>query len=77
MLIDTKYNVGDKVWMHSLGRYYNAEIIGITINVRTEGDIIIEYGLTRKGYYYQRRENDIFPTKEELIKYINEQQYGT
>lgn len=75
MLIDTKYNIGDNVWIHSLGRHYNAKIIGITINIRTEGDIFIEYGIHRKGCYYQRRETDIFPTKEELLKHINEQNY--
>ena len=65
MTIETRYNVGDEVWIRTLTKNYRARIIGITANIRTDGDIILEYGLERKGYYYQKRECDLFPTKEE------------
>ena len=67
MTIGTKYNIGDEVWFRTLKFNKKAKVIGVTINLREDG-VIIEYGLERKGYYYQRRESDLFPTKEELIK---------
>lgn len=67
MTIETKYNIGDEVWFRTLKFNKKAKVIGVTINLREDG-VIIEYGLERKGYYYQRRESDLFPTKEELIK---------
>ena len=67
MTIETKYNVGDEVWFKTLKFNVKANIIGVTINLRQDG-VIMEYGLERKGYYYQRRESDLFHTKEELLK---------
>lgn len=67
MTIETKYNIGDEVWFRTLKFNKKAKVIGVTINLREDG-VIIEYGLERKGYYYQRRESDLFPTKEELLK---------
>lgn len=68
MTIETKYNVGDEVWFRTLKFNVKARVIGVTINLREDGDVIMEYGLERKGYYYQKRECDLFLTKEELIK---------
>ena len=67
MAIETKYNIGDEVWFKTLKHIVKANIIGVTINLRQDG-VIMEYGLERKGYYYQKRECDLFPTKEELLK---------
>lgn len=67
MIIETKYNVGDEVWFRTLKFNVKAKVIGVTINLREDG-VIMEYGLERKGYYYQKREIDLFPTKEELLK---------
>ena len=67
MTIETRYNIGDEVWFRTLGFKVKAKVIGVTINLREDG-IIMEYGLERKGYYYQRRESDLFPSKEELLK---------
>jgi hypothetical protein len=67
MRIETKYNVGDEVWFRTLKFNVKARVIGVTINLREDG-VIMEYGLERKGYYYQKREIDLFPTKEELLK---------
>lgn len=67
MTIETKFNVGDEVWFRTLKFNVKARVIGVTINLREDG-VIMEYGLERKGYYYQKREIDLFPTKEELLK---------
>jgi hypothetical protein len=67
MTIETKYNVGDEVWIRTLKFNVKARVIGVTINLREDG-VIMEYGLERKGHYYQRRECDLFTTKEELLK---------
>jgi hypothetical protein len=67
MTIETKYNIGDEVWFRTLKFNVKARVIGVTINLREDG-VIMEYGLERKGYYYQKREIDLFPTKEELLK---------
>jgi hypothetical protein len=66
--IETKYNVGDEVWIRTLKFNKKVNVIGITINIRTNGEVLMEYGLESRGYYYTRRECDLFPTKEELIK---------
>lgn len=67
MTIETKFNTGDEVWFRTLKFNVKAKVIGVTINLREDG-VIMEYGLERKGYYYQKREIDLFPTKEELLK---------
>ena len=51
MTIETKYNIGDKVWFQTLGTNHNANIIHIN----------------NKGYSYERHEDELFPTKEELL----------
>lgn len=68
MIIETKYNIGDKVWFGSLGFSKSATIVEIKIYVMIDGDIRIEYHIEKNGYYYQRNEHEIFPTKEEFIK---------
>lgn len=73
MTIETKHNIGDEVWIEMWviadgKKYKKVRVFGVTVNVRTNGDIIIEYALTRSGYYYARNEDAIFPTKEELLK---------
>lgn len=73
MKIETKYNIGQKVWFMWDNKATQREIIGVAVHI--EGDLQAEeyevehlegedgvlYGLTLKL-------EDLFPTKEELIK---------
>ena len=68
MTIETKYNIGDKVWFGSLGFSKSATISEIKIYVMIDGYIRIEYHIEKNGYCWQRNEHEIFPTKEELLK---------
>ena len=68
MQIETKYNIGDKVWFNTLGYNKCAIIDSINIIVLFDNEVNIEYSLSTKAHFYQRRETDIFPTKEELLK---------
>lgn len=68
MTIETKYNIGDKVWFQTLGMNYNAKIIHINIDVFPNGEHEINYYLRNKGYSYERHEDELFSTKEELLK---------
>jgi hypothetical protein len=68
MTIETKYNIGDKVWFQTLGINYKAEIIHISIEVFQNESPTIHYNLHRNGYAYERHEDELFLTKEELLK---------
>lgn len=68
MKIETKFDIGQEVWFGSLGFDKSAKICEININVFIDGDVRIEYGLEKRGYYWKRNEHEIFPTKEELLK---------
>lgn len=68
MKIKTKYNIGDEVWFQTLGINYRAKIMEINVHCLLCGAVLIHYKLERKGYYYDRDEDELFPTKEELIK---------
>lgn len=69
MTIETKYNIGDEVWFRTPPFKVKAKVIGVTINL-TEDGVIMEYDLESKGYYYHKRESDLFPTKEELLQSV-------
>ena len=62
MAIETKYNIGQEVWVktHS-GNVYCNRITGIHI----EQDGLIVYSL---AHFADRTEDELFPTKEELLK---------
>lgn len=71
MQIETKYNIGDKVWFMHDNKVKSGTII--TIGVFVERDMnsqyvsnSVQYGLDNFDYPY--RENHLFPTKEELLK---------
>ena len=68
MTIETKYNIGDEVWFQTLGVNYKAEIINIRVDVFSNKEPIIHYILHSNGYLYERHEEELFPTKEELLK---------
>ena len=68
MTIETKYNIGQEVWFQTLGINYIAKVMEIRMRIFSDNDIIINYSLERSGYYNERNEDDLFPTKEELLK---------
>lgn len=68
MTIETKYNIGNRVWFQTLGVNYKAKIVHINIDVFPDGEHMIHYKLHNKGYSYERHESELFPTKEELLK---------
>jgi hypothetical protein len=68
MTIETKYKIGDVVWFQTLGINYNAKITRISIDIFPDGKNIINYNLHYKGYNYERHEDELSPSKEELLK---------
>ena len=68
MTIETKYNIGDEVWFLSYHYPRKARICGMSIYVTNLGEITILYSLNEKDVYWHKREQDLFPTKEELLK---------
>ena len=68
MTIETKYNIGQEVWFQTLGINYKAKVMEIRMRIFSDNDIIINYSLERSGYYYERNEDALFPTKEELLR---------
>lgn len=70
MTIETKHNIGDKVWFQTLGINYKAKVMEIRMRVFSDNDIIINYSLERSGYYYERNEDELFSTKDELLKSV-------
>ncbi len=62
MIIETKYNIGDEVWVAALNKYpVYQRITKITI---LKGGVIM-YSFINIG---DREEKYLFPTKEELLK---------
>lgn len=66
MTIETKYNVGNEVWLKSLGFTIKATIFAINIVVLSDKEVHIRYDLSERGAFYERGENELFRTKEEL-----------
>ena len=61
MTIETKYNIGDEVWVKTYsGNVYCNRITGIHI----KQDGLIVYSLLN---FADRTEDELFPTKEELL----------
>lgn len=68
MTIETKYNIGDEVWtLNSLCEPIPAKVFGILIEVR-RNRIYIDYKVDNQEIIAYRREDAVFPTKEELLK---------
>ena len=75
MTIETKYNIGDEVWVIAGNKAQHLRIEAIEVSIEkamiTEdgGFSISEYKTSYsvgRGNWY--KESDIFPTKEELLK---------
>lgn len=68
MTIETKYNIGDEVWtLDFFNQPHNGEITAISTfyNQKCEERNYISYFVYPLG---SRTEQEVFPTKEELLK---------
>jgi hypothetical protein len=62
MTIETKYNIGDEVWVMSYSNHiYCDRIVSISI----KSDLSIMYNFS---CLFSREEREVFPTKDELLK---------
>ena len=69
MKIETKYNIGDEVWVSNIFREpIEVKIYGIVVEVKYN-KVLIDYhiGLNEEACSL-RKEELLFPTKEELLK---------
>ena len=69
MEIRTKYNIGDEVWVVNIFREpIEVKVYGIVAEVK-DNNVLIDYyvGLDKNGCAL-RKEELVFPTKEELLK---------
>ena len=64
MIIETKYNIGDEVWIIFQGEIRNLTIRKIVVDAFIDNEITIDYKLSNGRYCY---EHQLFPTKEELL----------
>ena len=69
MTIETKYNVGDKVWLITHNTICDLTITSIMVtSCRSFNSIKYGFGPTEKtGMFDFVEENLVFPTKEELL----------
>lgn len=67
MKIETKYNIGDVVWMHLGNECIHGKIIELRIYVRKKGTIEI-YEVFADDESVSMLGEFLFPTKEELLK---------
>lgn len=72
MIIETKYNTGDKVWFIANGYIDKAEITDISIKISYKNDSSIRPGRSKLSIQYHlngydKCESQLFPTKEELL----------
>ena len=68
MISETKYNIGDEVWINSLGHHIKGKVNEINISVLINGSVHIIYRIKKSGYFFERNEDELFSTKEELLK---------
>lgn len=69
MTIETKYNIGDKLWLLLLNEPTEVAVIGIEYST-TRIRIGCYYILKLNNYSFELGafESDLYPTKEELLK---------
>lgn len=65
MTIVIKYNIGNEVWYKGSKEIFQDTICEIKVNIDCFGEASIHYILWKDVL---KEENDLFPTKEELIK---------
>ena len=69
MKIETKYNIGDEVWVANVFREpIEVKVYGIVAEVK-DSNVLIDYhvGIDKNGCTL-RKEELVFSTKEELLK---------
>lgn len=70
MTIETKYNIGDEVWVKLRTKGVQKwKIREITIEVLKSRQYRELYRIEREGLYYIAYLCELFPTKEELLKH--------
>ena len=69
MKIETKYDIGDEVWIMIFGECYQLIVAGIRTTT-LKGYKSIEYYVAEDGdeLSFTFEESVLFPTKEELLK---------
>lgn len=71
MIIETKYNIGDKVWLMEDNKPKEYEIIGFTVNKgkmrTTEQFLFTDNNYILLDFPFRCQEHNIFKTKEELL----------
>lgn len=69
MKIETKYDIGDEVWIMIYGECYQLRVVGIRIT-KLKNHKAIEYFVSEDGdeLSFTFDESEFFPTKEELLK---------
>lgn len=70
MTIETKYNIGDEVWVANIFKEpLEVKIYGIVVEVIKDNKVLIDYHIGfSKDSCTLRKEELVFPTKEELLK---------
>ena len=72
MTIETKYNIGDEVWVKPTNYIEKGIIYAIDVSARMEHGIItrkcVSYDVLIDGCLFTFYEQGISPTKEELLK---------
>lgn len=72
MTIDTKYNIGDEVWVKPTNYIYKGIIHAIDISAQMKYGIItrkcISYDVRINNCLFTFYEQGVFSTKEELLK---------
>lgn len=68
MTIETKYNIGDEVWFILGGKARQGIILGIMFNKVGHSLISYHYNVQIGISHGSFNEQDLFPTKEELLK---------
>lgn len=69
MTIETKYNIGDEVWIVSKGKAVKDVVDMIHIHIGSDENIGYSFKSKRAlGLFETIEESSIFPTKEELLK---------
>lgn len=69
MTIETKYNIGDEVWFMNENKVYVSFIEDVRVK-RNNKNTKIEYMVEsmQKKDFGLKKEQGLFPTKEELLK---------
>ena len=69
MTIETKYNIGDEVWLMNENKAYVSFIEDVRVK-RNSKNTKIEYMVEsmQKKDFGLKKEQELFPTKEELLK---------